>query len=109
MPEEGPATTVVETVEKPPEAVAATMDDAADTVSEAAEQAAEAGLDGLANRLSALETELRGHLQHPHGSEGVAASETVATPVAAEAVEVEVPEPVVKPKKLHPYQRARFL
>lgn len=112
MPDsEGPATAVVEAAEQPTEAVAETMDDAADLVREAAEQATEEGQDELAKRLGALEVELRGHLQHAHGSEtpAVAASETVATPVAAEAVEVAVPEPVVKPRKLHLYQRARFL
>lgn len=110
MPE-GPATAALTTAEQPTEEVASTMDEAADAVGDAAEQAAEAGLDTLSTRLAALETELRGHLQHPHGSEAApiaAASETVVTPIATEAVEVAVPEPVVKPKKLHPYQRMRF-
>lgn len=104
-PDNGPAETVVTTAEAPTEQVAEQMDEAAQAVGDAAEAAAEEGLDGLANRLRQIETTLQGHLQHPHDHSEPVVAETVATPVAAETVEVAVPEPVVKPRKLHIFQR----
>ena len=106
MPDEGLATGTIATAEQPTEAVAQQMDEAADAVGEAAEAAAEEGQDVLANRLHALETTLRGELQHHIDSDH---AKPVVTEGTVEVVETQVPEPVVKPKKLHWYQRTRGL
>ncbi len=104
MPEAAPlATYTVTAEEQPTEAVAAQKDDAADAVAEAAVGAADAGQDGLAKQLHDLEVTLRGELQH-HVAEDHKKPEAVI-----ETVETDVPETVVKPTKLHWYQRTMGL
>lgn len=102
MPEDGLATETVAVIEQPTEQVAETMDDAADKVADAAKEAAESGNDALANKLSEVETLLRGHLQHH-------ADEDALIEQADTVEEVIVPESVVKPEKVHWYSRLRFL